>query len=121
MRIFAGMMAGTAIALMAGPAMAAQKIIELPPFTSVHLASGIDANITVGGTQSIEANALDAGVLDDMKIRVVSGELEAWFDWSIFDIFPSNERGVVLTISVPDLTGVDASSLTRVLRNFDVT
>jgi hypothetical protein len=109
MRIFAGMMA-TTLALMAGPAMAAQKTIELPPFTSVHLTSGIDANITVGGTQSVEADAPDAGVLEDMKIRVVNGELEAWFDWSIFDIFPSNERGVVLTISVPELVGIDASA-----------
>ncbi len=92
------------------PVFAAEKTIELPPFTSIHLTSGIDANITVGGTQSIEASAPDAGVLDEMKIRVVNGELEAWFDWSIFDIFPSNERGVVLTISVPDLAAVEAAA-----------
>ena len=98
-----------AFALVA-PVFAAEKTIELPSFTSVHLSSGIDATITVGGAQSIEATAPDAGVLDDMKIRVVKGKLEAWYDWSIFDIFPSNERNVVLTISVPDLAGIDASS-----------
>jgi hypothetical protein len=110
MRIYAGLMAAMTLALMAGPAVSAQKTIELPPFTSIHLTSGIDANVKVGGTQSIEASAPDAGVLDEMKIRVVNGELEAWFDWSIFDIFPSNERNVVLTITVPDLEGVQASA-----------
>ena len=95
----------------AGPALAETRTIELPPFTAVSIASGINATITVGGTQSVEAEAPTADILNELKIRVVNGRLEAWVDWSIFDLFDfARDRQLYLRIAVPSVTALEASS-----------
>ena len=83
--IVASALAAT-FAFLAIPVFAAEKTIELPAFTAVDISSGIDAEITVGPAQSIVAESPDPVVLDRMQIRVVDGQLKAWFDWSIFDV-----------------------------------
>ena len=61
--------------------------------------------------QSIVAESPDPGVLDRMQIRVVDGELKAWFDWSIFDIFSlGTDRPDHPEITVPELSRAEASS-----------
>jgi hypothetical protein len=98
-------------AVLASPALAAEKTIELPAFTAVDISSGIDAEITVGGTQSIVAESPDAGVLERMQIRVVGSELQAWFDWNILDLFTLGiDRAVTLKITVPELVQAEASA-----------
>lgn len=100
-----------ALAIIANPAFAAEKTIELPAFTAVDISSGIDAEITVGGTQSIVAESPDPGIIDRMQIRIVGSELQAWFDWNFLDLFSLGiDRSIKLTISVPELVQAEASA-----------
>jgi hypothetical protein len=97
--------------LIAPPALAETRTIELPPFTSVSIASGINATITVGGTQSIEAEAPSSDILNELKIQVVNGKLEAWVDWNIFQLFDFGQRRQLhLRIAAPSITALEASS-----------
>ena len=98
-------------ALVASPVLAAEKTIDLPDFTAVDISSGIDADITVGGAQSIVAESPDPGILDSLQIRVVGSELQAWFDWNILDLFSLGvDRPVKLKITVPELVQAEASA-----------
>lgn len=99
------------LALVASTALAAEKTYDFPAFTAVDISSGIDANITVGGAQSVVAESPDQGIIDRMQIRVVGSELKVWFDWSIFDIFSLGaDRTVTLKITVPELVQAEASA-----------
>lgn len=103
--------ASTALLLLAAPALAEARIIELPAFTALDISSGIDAIVTVGGTQSITAEAADKRLLDDLQVKVEGNTLKAYYDWSFFDIFSFGDRDQIkLTITVPALTKVEASA-----------
>ena len=103
--------ASTALLLLAAPALAETRTIELPAFTALDVSSGIDATVTVGGAQSITAEATDKRLLDDLKITVEGDTLKAYYDWSFFDLFSFGDRDQIkLTITVPALTKVEASA-----------
>lgn len=103
--------ASAALLLLAAPALAETRTIELPAFTALDISSGIDAVVTVGGTQSITAEATDKRLLDDLKLKVEGNTLKAYYDWSFFDLFAFGNRDQIkLTIAVPALTKVEASA-----------
>lgn len=103
--------ASAALLLLAAPALAETRTIELPAFTALDVSSGIDAVVTVGGTQSITAEATDKRLLDDLKLKVEGNTLKAYYDWSFFDLFAFGNRDQIkLTIAVPALTKVEASA-----------
>jgi hypothetical protein len=111
MRGFALLAAAAATLMFAVPAAAESRTIDLPPFTSVDISSGIDAVVTVGGAQSVEAEAPTAEILDEVQFRVENGTLKAWIDWSIFDLFSLGlDRQITLTISALEITGAEASA-----------
>lgn len=103
--------ASAALLLLAAPALAETRTIELPAFTALDISSGIDAVVTVGGTQSITAEATDKRLLDDLKLKVEGNTLKAYYDWSFFDLFAFGNRDQIkLTIVAPALTKVEASA-----------
>ncbi|HEY9009834.1 MAG TPA: head GIN domain-containing protein [Devosia sp.] len=105
-----------AIALVTlAPAMglAAERTYDLPAFTAIDISSGIDAEVTVGGTQSIKATAPDESHLDELKIDVQNGTLKVWRDWDLdlFSLFEGlGDPKTKLTIAVPALTSAAASA-----------
>jgi hypothetical protein len=106
--------AATAVALLAGTgvAAAASKVLDLESFSRVEVSSGIDAVITIGATQSVTADSPYQEQLDELQIEVRDGRLKAWVDWNIFDLldFAGVDRQIVLTITVPALTEINANS-----------
>lgn len=103
--------ASAALLLLAAPALAETRTIELPPFSALDISSGIDAIVTVGGTQSITAEAADKRLLDDLQLKVEGNTLKAYYDWSFFDLFSFGDRDrIKLTITVPALNKVEASA-----------
>lgn len=93
-----------------GLALAADRTYDLPAFTSVDISSGINADIVVGGTQSVSATAKSTDLLDEMKVEVSNGKLKAYVDWNILDIFSVGEREIRLTINVPALGSAESSA-----------
>lgn len=103
--------ASAALLLCAAPALAETRTIDLPAFTALDISSGIDAVVTVGGTQSITAEAKDSRLLDDLQLKVEGNTLKAYYDWSFFDIFSFGDRDQIkLTITVPALDKIEASA-----------
>lgn len=97
--------------LLAAPAYAETRTIELPAFTAIDVSSGINATISVGGTQSIEAEAKDAKLLDELQVRVEDGVLKAYIDWNLFDLFSFGPaREINVRIVAPTVTSVEASA-----------
>ncbi|KQU92975.1 head GIN domain-containing protein [Devosia sp. Root105] len=103
--------ASAALLLLAAPALAESRTVDLPAFTALDISSGIDAIVTVGGTQSITAEAKDKRLLDDLQLKVEGTTLKAYYDWSFFDIFTFGDRDQIkLTITVPALSKLEASA-----------
>jgi hypothetical protein len=102
--------AALAAAFAPAAALAASKAFDLGPFTQIEISSGIDAIVTVGGTQSITAESPRQEEIDELIVEVKDGKLHAYRDWSIFDIFSFGERQTKLTIAVPALSSVSADS-----------
>ena len=103
--------ASAALLLLAAPALAETRTIEVPAFSALDVSSGIDAIVTVGGAQSITAEAKDKRLLDDLQLKVEGGTLKAYYDWSFFDIFSFGDRDQIkLTIALPALSRVEASA-----------
>lgn len=108
-------LAAAAVALLAAaPAttFAADRAYnDLPPFTAVDISSGIDAVVTVGGSQSVTAVAPNAADLDELNVEVRDGTLKIWRDWDFFDLFEGiGERETRFTIAAPALNSAAASS-----------
>lgn len=107
------LVAGAVLALLIpAAASAADRTYDLPEFTAVDISSGIDAQITVGGTQSIAATARDEAELDELKIDVQDGTLKVWRDWDLFSLLDSlgDDTETRLVIAVPTLTSANADS-----------
>jgi len=103
--------ASAALLLLAAPALAETRTLDLPAFTALDISSGIDAVVSIGATQSITAEAKDKRLLDDLQIKLDGSTLKAYYDWSFFDIFSFGDRDQIkLTITVPALTGIEASA-----------
>lgn len=106
-------LAGAVALLLTVPSagLAAEKTYALPAFTAISVASGIDAQVTVGGAQKIVATSNDQREIDDLKIEVRGGELHIWRDWDLLDLFDGMaDHQTRVTISVPTLTSAEASS-----------
>ncbi|OEO29034.1 hypothetical protein VW23_027160 [Devosia insulae DS-56] len=103
--------ASAALLLLAAPALAESRTVDLPAFTALDISSGIDAIVTVGGTQSITVEAKDKRLLDDLQLKVEGNTLKAYYDWSFFDIFSFGDREQIkLTITAPALKKIEASA-----------
>lgn len=103
--------ASAALLLLAAPALAETRTVDLPAFTALDISSGIDAIVTVGSPQSITVEAKDKRLLDDLQLKVDGNTLKAYYDWSFFDIFTFGDRDQIkLTITVPALNKIEASA-----------
>lgn len=106
------LLATMAAFLAATPALAVDRTFDdLPAFTGIHIASGIDAVVTAGPAQSVVGSAPDARDLDELKIEVRDGTLKIWRDWDLFDLFGDmGDRNTHFTITAPSLNSAGASS-----------
>ena len=85
-----------------GGALAASKTFEVGPFTEIEISSGINATVTVGGTQSVVAESPRQQELDELIVEVSGGKLRAYTDWNLFDLFDwGMDPRTTITISVP--------------------
>ncbi|MEL6360287.1 MAG: head GIN domain-containing protein [Pseudomonadota bacterium] len=108
MKSFLTLLAALGSLLIGGTAAAgAEKRYDLDGFDSISVATGIKAVVTVGGDYSIIAESSEKG-LDRLEVRVSGGELKlrrrnrGW-QWG-------RSENVKVSISMPDLTMIDASS-----------
>jgi hypothetical protein len=99
-----------ALIALVNPAQAEMRTLDLGAFTEIDIGNGIEAEITVGGEQSITAEGLDPTDLESLRTEVRDGKLWAWLDWNIFDLFNLEGRQTRLTITVPALTSVGANT-----------
>lgn len=107
--------AATAALLVTAPlaAGAAERTFDLPAFTEIGISSGIDAVVTVGGTeQTVVATSPRQDELDELLVDVSGGRLNAHVDWNLLDIFDfvGGDRQIVITIKVPALSYANADS-----------
>lgn len=105
--------AGIALATLApATSLAAERTYDLAAFTAIDISSGIDAEVTVGGAQSIKATAPDESHLDELSIEVQNGTLKVWRDWDLdlFSLFEGlGDSETKLVVTVPALTSANAS------------
>jgi len=104
--------ATAAIALLsAAPVLAETRVVDLRGFTAIDISSGIDAVVSIGPTQAVEAEAADPRLLDDLELKVEGSTLKAYYDWSLLDIFSfGRDRQIKLRITVPALHAIAASA-----------
>ncbi len=120
MRTAVSLALGTALSLsLAGTAMAESRAFELTGFDKIDIATGLDAVVTLGDSFSVKATSDSADALDNLQLTVNDGVLAARFDQSFLDFIVSGgllgmllSSGNALTIEVtlPALSGIDASS-----------
>lgn len=118
MSVFAAVgLAGAMLAAVSGAAFAQSKTFEVTPFTGVDISSGLDADISVGGTVSVSAHSRDPEYLNDLKVEVRNNRLYAWIDRNILDFRFGDDRRVMLSITVPSLDFIEASGGSDVKAN----
>jgi hypothetical protein len=105
----AGIAAGVMV-LAATASQAESRTYDLDAFTAVDISSGINAEIAVGGAQTVRAESPYVEELDELIIEVRDGKLSARTDWSILDFFSFGERQITLFITVPALDSAEASA-----------
>ncbi|MEX0627336.1 MAG: DUF2807 domain-containing protein [Cucumibacter sp.] len=111
--------AAAAFSLAASPARAETRSLELDPFDRIAITSGIGAVVTVGGEQAISIESDNPELLGRLRIDVRDGTLRAEIDYNWLDtllgggilatIFGERPQ-VTIRISVPALTGAEATS-----------
>jgi hypothetical protein len=94
-------------------AFAETRTLDVGAFKGVEIASGIKADITAGGAQSVVAEGFSASDFDDFRYEVRGDVLHVWYDWNIFHIFDLAGPDMKVTISVPDLNTVMINSGAR--------
>ncbi|OEO29089.1 hypothetical protein VW23_002535 [Devosia insulae DS-56] len=97
-------------ALSATTALAETRSFAFEPFTGASFASDIDATIVAGAAQSVTVDARNAADLEDLRIEVVNGKLNAWVERDLWDVFASRDRQISVVVSVPVLDQLDASA-----------
>ena len=103
-------LAGAMMAAATGTALAQSRTFEVAgPFTGVDIASGLDADVTVGGAVSVTAEARDTEYLDDLRVEVRDGRLHAWIERDILDFRFGDQRRVHLHVTAPHLDFIQAS------------
>jgi Putative auto-transporter adhesin, head GIN domain len=97
----------TGVFLIAWGAVAAAEDREVPPFDSVHVASGIRATVEIGARKPVHLEA-DKDVLDSVETRVEEGTLHVGFKphsrWRMW-----NTGEVTVSIQTPELHAVAGS------------
>lgn len=93
-----------------GAGLAADRTYDLPLFTAIDISAGVDAVVTVGGSQSVAATAADDAILRELRVEVRDGTLKVWRDWDILDLFEIGPKDTSMTITAPSLTGAEASA-----------
>ncbi|MEQ1901786.1 MAG: DUF2807 domain-containing protein, partial [Devosia sp.] len=102
--------ASAALLLLSSTAVFAEtRTLDVGSFKGVEIASGIKADISVGGAQSVVAEGLNAGDFDSFRYEVRGEVLYVWYDWNIFQIFDFSAHRMSLTISVP---GINSATIT---------
>lgn len=96
--------------LSATPALAETRSYDLAAFHAIDIQTGIDATVVRGDGQSVIAEARASDTLTDLKVEVVDGTLKAYVDRSLFDFRLFDRREIRVTITVPALDAVSASS-----------
>jgi hypothetical protein len=107
------LVAATVAALLATsaiPAFAASETYDREAFTKARIDTSIKAKIVVGPSQSISAEAADPATFEDLRIEVVNGKLHAWMEDDFWDFVTFRDRDVTLTITVPVLDAIAATS-----------
>jgi hypothetical protein len=112
-------LAATAGLLMSSTAFAQSKDFNLDGFDRVDIATGLDARVTLGEGFSVTAQSRSQDALDNLKLTVEDGVLQARFEQSFLDfiisgglvgMLLSSGNAVTVDITLPALTGVSASS-----------
>lgn len=103
-----------AAALLPASALAETRTYsDLAAFEEIEVSSGINANVTVGGDQSVEVEATEEEDFDQLRVTVRNGRLSIGLDRGIFETLTDwldEGRDITATISVPSLTEMEASS-----------
>lgn len=120
MRIVATLALGAAIGLsLAGTAMAESRTFELKDFDKLDIATGLDAVVTLGDGFSVAATSNSGEALDSLQIDVNDGVLTARIDQNFLDfilsggligMLLSSGNAVTLAVTLPALSGIEASS-----------
>ena len=99
-------------------ASAETRTFDLPAFDAVTVTSGVDAEIIVGGDQSVRAEAESGDILDKLELSVRNGRLTIEIDRNFLDfIFDgglsewfSGGPKVTVHLTTPVLTELEARS-----------
>lgn len=120
MRTAATLALGTIIGLsLAGTALAESRTFELRDFDKIDIATGLDAVVTLGDSFSVTATSGSTQALDNLQLNVTDGVLTARFDQSFLDfilsgglvgMLLSSGNALTIDITMPALSGIDASS-----------
>src|SRR5690606_17622818 len=91
-------LAVTAVACLAfaGPALARPVAYSLDPFTSARIATAITATIVIGDVQSVSVETRHPENLEGLRLEVVGGELRAWIEEGLWDMFSFRDREIHL-------------------------
>lgn len=105
--------------LLTTTAYAESRSFELSGFDRIDIATGLDAVVKQGDAFSVSATSNSTQALDNLQIEADGGMLRARFDQSFLDfilsgglvgMLLSSGNALTVEITVPELTGIDASS-----------
>ncbi|MDB5527853.1 MAG: hypothetical protein JWR51_956 [Devosia sp.] len=111
-------LAGSIVLTMVGSAMAESRDFDLTGFTKLDIHTGINATVTLGDAFSVHAESANKDLLDKLEVTLEGDTLSASVDQNFLDfIFNGGVVGqllgannLTLTITLPTLTAVSASS-----------
>lgn len=96
------------LALAAFPALAEERVFNLPAFDRVDVSAGIKVNITAGEPQNVVVKTVN-GNFEDLEIEVRDGALHLSREWNRLR-WHGKKTDYLVTISVDTLRGIEASS-----------
>ncbi len=110
--------AAAALTVTAGAAMAESRTYDLEPFHRIDIATGLNAVVKHGDSQSVRVETSRKDVLDKLDISVADGQLRARLHTNLLDVILGGgllnvigrDRSATVYITVPELTGVESAS-----------
>src|SRR5688500_18772854 len=103
-----------ALTTFSSSAFAETRSVDLGTFTSAAFESNLSATIVVGGEQSVAIEGNNPADLDDIRFEIVDGRLRVWRQTDIWDFLAFRRDDVMITITVPELNGIEASGASDV-------
>jgi hypothetical protein len=112
-------LAATASLLLSTAAFAQSKTFALEGFDRIDIATGLDAQVTLGESFSVTAQSRSLDALDHLQVELDGGTMTARFEQSFIDFIISgglvgqlfnSGNAITLEVTVPALAGVTASS-----------